>query len=242
MADFYVYVHRRSDSGMPFYVGKGKGARANVTQHRNAYWRNVASKAGGWRAEIVLGNIEEEMAHLAEMELISKYRAMGIPLTNLTDGGEGMSGYKPSAETLAKRAEKQRGQRRPTVSAKLKGRPKSHEHRAKLSEARKGIPLSAEVRANMSAAQRASRHRKPKQKDLFSRHGRKDSGETRARKSAAMTGERNPRFGVRISEEQKLRQIASLKARPKVACPHCGKMMDEANARRWHGENCKEAK
>ena len=28
----------------------------------------------------------------------------------------------------------------------------------------------------------------------------------------------------------------------KIECPHCGKMSDKANAKRWHFDNCKEIK
>lgn len=240
MSEFYVYMHRRADTGMPFYVGKGKGARVRVTQHRNAYWQNVTKKAGGWTADIVVRNLDEPLAHLAEMELIDKYRALGIRLTNLTDGGEGATGFRWDREAALRRASSRKGIKRPDVSARFKGVQKSAQHRARLAEAKRGVPMSQEARAAMSAAQRLARRRKQVQKEMFRRYGHRDSDETRAKKSKARIGELNPRFGVQISEDQKARQIASLKARPRVKCQHCSRSMDEANARRWHGDNCKE--
>ena len=55
-------------------------------------------------------------------------------------------------------------------------------------------------------------------------------------------------FGQKISdanrrrkhtEETKQRISETLKSKPLVECPHCGKICDERNARRWHLDNCK---
>ena len=152
-AGFYVYEHRRLDTGAVFYVGKGSGARLNVTQHRSPHWNSVAKKAG-WNASVVFRSEDEELALLVEQELIRKRRMDGYPLVNLTDGGEGMCGYAFPPDVLERRAAAQRGQKRPTVSAKLRGRPKSPEHRARLAESKRGSTASAETRARMSATRK----------------------------------------------------------------------------------------
>lgn len=243
MADpFYVYVHRRADTGLPFYVGKGKGDRARSRQGRNAWWLAIVAKHGEPTIHVAATGLHEELAHLAEVELIDQYRRRGLKLVNLTDGGEGMSGYAVPADVLARRAASQRGQKRPSVSASLKGRAKSEEHRRKLSEAKIGKRMSEAARAAMSEGQRRARPRKPKQLDMFIRFGRKDSDETRAKKSAARQGSRNPRFGVPIPPDQKARQIAALAARPRLICPHCATPATEGNAKRWHFANCKGVK
>lgn len=269
-AGFYVYEHRRADSGEVFYVGKGSGARVRCKQGRNPFWVRVAEKHG-YETRVVVTTDDEELAFLAEMELIDKHRRMGIRLTNMTDGGEGISGHKFSEESIAARAASQRGQKRPGVSEKLRGRTKSEAHRKKLSESKKGVPASLEAREAMSKARkgRPSSMLGKKHTDeakakisaavsgennpffgkthspevmaliMAANVGRKESDETRARKSAARLGTKNPRYGVPIPEEQKARQIATLKARPRVTCPHCGKVMDESNAKRWHLDNCR---
>lgn len=270
-AGFYLYEHRRQDSGMTFYVGKGCGRRAYVTQGRNPFWRSVVTKAGGYRAELIAVGLEEDLAHLAEMERIDQLRRRGFRLCNLTDGGEGMAGHKPSSKTISKRTAKQRGQSRPTVSAALKGRQKSDAHRKALSRSFKGRKASEETRAKMSSL-RAGRpsgmlgksHR-PESKAKISAavsgsnnpfYGRRHNEESRLKMSMAHNGvqlgsetkrkmsesrkgNKNPRFGVSIPTEQKQRQIATLKARPRVTCPHCAKVLDESNAKRWHFDNCK---
>lgn len=268
---YYVYVHCRNDSGQVFYAGKGSGARARCKQGRNRYWRAVAAKAGYTPAVIVAG-LDEELALLAEVELIDVLRRRGIRLTNLTDGGEGMSGYSMPPEVIERRAATQRGVRRPHVSALLKGMPKSASHRAALADSARGRKVSDETRRKQSQRQKGQpsfmlgkRHTpdarakisaalvgegnpffgRKHQPDVLARIraanlGRKDSEETRAKKSFARKGARNPRFGVSVPQEQKARQIATLKARPRVTCPCCGRQMDESNAKRWHFDNCRE--
>ncbi len=269
---FYVYEHCRRDTGAVFYVGKGSGRRARCTQGRNRYWRNVARKAG-WSMRIVFRTEDEELAFLAEQELIRRHRLLGSPLVNQTEGGEGMAGYTFPAEVLERRAEAQRGQKRPTVAEKLRGRSKSPEHRRKLSEAHRGKVISDEQRLRMSVALRGrpssmlgKKHRAESRARISAalagernpfygrKHsaetrkrlsevniGRRHSEDTRQRMSASRQGEANHRFGMPIPDDQKARQIAALKARPLLSCPHCGKSTNEGNARRWHFDRCRSA-
>ncbi len=273
-APFYVYVHRRNDTGAPFYVGKGKGARLRVTQHRNPFWKRVAEKAG-WSASVVLRDLDEELAHLAEMELIAKYRAIGVRLTNLTDGGEGLSGYKRSPESIEASVKNRRGVKRPDVSARMKGIPKSAEHRANLSAAKIGRKASEEARRAMSESRKGrpstmlgKKHRpetieKIRQAGIGEKNpffgkthsqevvdrireaniGRKHSEETRARMSASRSGDKHVNFGKPVPADRKAKQAATLKEtlrRLSANCPHCGKLVDPCNGKRWHFDNCKE--
>lgn len=99
--DYYVYLHRRADDNEVFYVGKGKGHRAKRTADRSAWWHRVVAKHG-----IVIEYVEtgmfEDSAFDLEIELIRFYRECGHQLVNLTDGGEGWSGYKYSEEDKKK--------------------------------------------------------------------------------------------------------------------------------------------
>jgi len=85
---FYVYEHIRKDTNIPFYVGKGKGYRANSTQNRNIYWKRVVEKAG-YTINYVAKGIDEELAYLCEQERIDQLKRLGCKLANLTVGGEG---------------------------------------------------------------------------------------------------------------------------------------------------------
>jgi hypothetical protein len=100
--DFYVYEHRRKDTGAVFYVGKGRKCRASNKSNRGKYWSNVCKGAGGFTISYPVKEVDEELALLAEMELIDAYRQMGVRIVNITDGGEGTTGWVPTEETKRK--------------------------------------------------------------------------------------------------------------------------------------------
>ena len=98
---FYVYEHIRLDTNTVFYVGKGKGRRCLEARRRNQHWKRVVAKAGGFDVRVVVDKIDKELAFLAEQELIAKLKLQGVPLVNLTDGGEGVSGYRHTNKSKA---------------------------------------------------------------------------------------------------------------------------------------------
>lgn len=114
MAEFYVYVHRRPDSGAAFYVGKGRGDRAHRATSRNPHWRAIVAKHGGPAVEMVAHGVTEEFALLAEIEMIDVLRRRGVRLANLTNGGEGVSGFtrKQSPDEIARRVAANTGRKR----------------------------------------------------------------------------------------------------------------------------------
>lgn len=180
-AVFYVYEHWRPDTGVCFYVGKGRRRRAwDLKFNRNEWHLAIVSKLTslGLAVDIrlIAKDLTEDAAFALERERISLYSS----LTNLTDGGEGMSGFVHSAETKKYWSETRKGRRmseeaKAKISAALKGRKKSPEHAAKVGAA--------------SAAGRVRNGYKPTAitlaKKRVSMLGRKDTAEVRARKSAA---------------------------------------------------------
>lgn len=89
---YYVYLHRETDSGSVFYVGKGNGKRAWKTDNRNRLWQNkVASLGDRWEVVIVQDDLCELEAFRLEAELVEQYGGSaedGGKLTNLVAGGE----------------------------------------------------------------------------------------------------------------------------------------------------------
>jgi hypothetical protein len=103
---FYVYTHARpgtTDVHGIFYVGKGKYDRAyNLSQsQRKHYHLNIIKKYGAENIIIrVLPCKDESHALMLEVEMIEVLRRMGVKLANLTNGGEGTSGYKYTNEQV----------------------------------------------------------------------------------------------------------------------------------------------
>lgn len=108
MGTYYAYVHAKpTNEGAHsiFYVGKGRLRRVNLLNRstRNLHYTRTVKKYGS--ENILIGKIacsSEAIAFELERGLIKCLRASGVKLTNLTDGGEGSSGYKPTAERIAK--------------------------------------------------------------------------------------------------------------------------------------------
>ena len=106
---YYIYQHLKADTNEIFYVGKGKCNRMNGLQGRNNYWKNTVKKHG-FVAKKLFDNLDE-LALLAEIEIIDVYKRRGIQLVNMTNGGEGTSGhtYIMKDETKKKLSEKAKG-------------------------------------------------------------------------------------------------------------------------------------
>lgn len=91
---FYVYLHRRQSDGLIFYVGKGFGRRAwewSEKSRGNIHWQRVKNKHG-IEVVIVKSAMSNDCSLTLEKITIAKYRSLGHPLTNMTDGGDGFSG------------------------------------------------------------------------------------------------------------------------------------------------------
>ena len=125
---YYVYLHLKEDTLEPFYVGKGKGKRAFARDCRNPYWNNVVNKHG-YLIKLLMDNLSEEEALSLEKETIKNLLSLGVELTNMTEGGEGVSGWKHTEESKLKMSEAKKG--KPNIA--LKGKPKTPEHIEKIS-------------------------------------------------------------------------------------------------------------
>ena len=137
---FYIYTFLRED-GTPYYVGKGQGNRA---------WkkgRNLRPTDDS-RISIIKDTLTETEAFDEEIRMITFYGRKDLGtgiLRNLTDGGEGTSGYKHTGKKL------------------------SPEHIANLSAANTGKHRSPESRAKMSAAKSGEKH------NMYGKHPNQDT-------------------------------------------------------------------
>ena len=95
MSEYYTYAYLREDN-TPYYIGKGKGKRIYST------WRTIKPPKDKSRIIYLKQNLTEKEAFKHEIYMIGvfgrKDLGTGI-LHNMTDGGEGASGWVPSEET-----------------------------------------------------------------------------------------------------------------------------------------------
>lgn len=155
--DFYVYLHIRADNGAPFYVGKGIGTRAYRTNHRSRWWSSIAVKYG-YEVKIIASNLLEDEAFELEMFLISEIGRSDLnlgPLVNMTNGGDGVSGYKFTEEQKKTLSDTHKGEKSHMYGKKgelchLFGTKASDETKQKMSLAQKGKKRSSEIRQAQS--------------------------------------------------------------------------------------------
>lgn len=136
----YVYRHIRLDKNEPFYIGIGADndyKRAYSFKQRNRYWNHIVNKHE-YEVEILMDNLTWENACKKETEFIALYGREDLnlgTLTNLTNGGDGMFGFKFSDES----------KRKMSISQKNK-KPITEETREKLRKASQSRDTGAYVR------------------------------------------------------------------------------------------------
>lgn len=122
---YYVYQLRVEGREQPFYIGKGKGDRANhhltpkgISEGGNLHKRRTIAKAIREGNMVLVEFLEENLTEAEALDRekfwIAHYgradKKLG-PLTNMTDGGEGMAGFIHSEETLQKLREAASGEK-----------------------------------------------------------------------------------------------------------------------------------
>ena len=147
MNNYYTYAYLRED-GTPYYIGKGRGRRIDNPE---THYSGLPPKE---RRIYLKQNLTEEEAFRHEIYMISifgrKDLGTGI-LRNLTDGGEGKSGWTMSEKTKEKIRKSNTGQTR------------SDETRRKISKSNKGnLPWIAGKKHTQETKDRISRIHKGK--------------------------------------------------------------------------------
>ena len=144
-SDYYVYAYERKiaskhgPAGSFYYIGKGMGNRARGNH------RHIPVPKDPKRIVMIKVNLTEENAFSLEKSQIKEYGRIDNGtgcLRNLTDGGDGTSGYKYTEEQCAKQS---------AIQKIVKGTP---EARAKQSIISKRVHGTPEARAKQSAIQK----------------------------------------------------------------------------------------
>jgi hypothetical protein len=196
---FYVYEHWRPDRDEPFYVGKGKGGRANLMARRNGHHTAIQKKlhAKGMSVEvrIVASSLSEEDAFRIEVERIAMWSSLGMDLANKTLGGEGVAGLVFSEEHRRKLGDATRGKKRP---------PKSEQQRRKHSEFMKGNKFGLGKKHSPETKKKIADSRigipSPAKGIPKSEEQKRKISESLSR---SIKGKKNPFWGKRHTEETK---------------------------------------
>ena len=216
---YYTYAYLREDK-TPYYIGKGTGNRIYSTN------RIIKPPKDKSRIIYLKQNLTETEAFRHEIYMISvfgrKDLGTGI-LYNMTNGGDGSSGWVPSEEYRKKMSEAKKGKThsedsKKKMSVAQKGKTLSEEHRRKMSEANKDKTLSEEHRRKISEAHK----------------GKIASEETKIKLSEAQKGNKNHNYGKTFSEETR-RKIGDAKKGTKWWNDGCGnrKRMIECPGDGW---------
>jgi group I intron endonuclease len=167
------------------YIGKTKAGMKRPQSHglvchlkkdrtHKARWIQELRRAGLSYSVVVLEEVFEQDLCQAERRWIASARAQGWPLTNLTDGGDGLGGHKFSSEHRAK------------ISAANKGRKHTEEQRRKFMEhvRTRKHPYENTCKAHLSRV--GSKHTEKTKARIGAAHlGKVVSAESRAKVSAA---------------------------------------------------------
>lgn len=170
---FYVYQLRLDIESSPFYIGKGKNRRAwehllpcchSDDSHKSNKIRKAYREDNIILVEFLRENVTEKQAHRLEKYWIAKVGRSDLglgPLTNHTNGGDGVSGQIVSEETRLKLSIASRGENNPMF-----GRTHSVDTKAMISQVHKGKTFnhSEETRKKISDA--SSKHRHPESTKL----------------------------------------------------------------------------
>lgn len=158
MSAFYVYAFLRDDL-TPYYIGKGSGTRAFVS-----VGRTIPAPQNPSAIIFLASNLSEEEAFTLERIWIRclgrATNGTGI-LRNLTEGGEGTSGYRHSKETRALISSKNSNPSQDKIAkmvAANKGRLKSEAQRGAMRRANIGKKLSDEQKQKMRLAHLGKKH------------------------------------------------------------------------------------
>lgn len=102
MEKFYIYSYEIDETGEIFYIGKGCGKRA-FKGTRNKFCEDMKN-THSYTIKILEDNLTEQEAFDREIAMIADIKT-NFPhyrLTNQSEGGEGPSGFKHTAESIFK--------------------------------------------------------------------------------------------------------------------------------------------
>lgn len=183
MRTTFIYALCEPETGKIRYVGKANNPKRRFRRHlretigqetHTGRWIKLLASNGEKPELEILDEVPDSQWSFWEREYIRVFRALGMNLTNISEGGGQVPalrgehhpnfGKKESAEATEKRISKIRGkthteESKANMSAGALGRVLTPEHCANIGKAQKGRVASEETRARMSTSQTARRER-----------------------------------------------------------------------------------
>lgn len=215
-SDHYVYMLFRR-TGIPFYVGKGRGKRwlehEYCAKRGRSHKDNIICQMLSAGLEVpkvkIAENLTNEQAVALEIAFIAAIgREPTGPLTNLTRGGDGVVDMTPEI----------RAKHRTNTSAGQLGKKRSLEARAAMSRAQRGKlhgphspQFNERMREIMASPEQRAAH------SALTMKGRKHSEETKAKMRAAAIGRKNSEEARRKMSLAKQGRRASEETRAKMS-------------------------
>jgi len=248
----YIYMTINLINGKK-YVGQRKKNKLDLSYcGTGVYLKKAVNKYG--RENFINGIIEycESFEELNKKEKywIKFHETMTPCGYNLTEGGEGISKYKHTKETISKISKSGK-----IAQGSLKARALNRERQIKrLTDPiermkHKAVQNRPDVKLKISKSQ-IKRMLNPKNRERISKSltGRHLSEETKNKISKGTSGVNNPMFEKKQSKEAKEKISKANKGNkawnkgkigPIVKCPYCGKSGYEAGMKSHHFKNCK---
>jgi hypothetical protein len=200
----------------PIYIGKGKPNRPqrHLTLYKNNtnrfYSKLQSIIESGLTPEykIIKSDLTEEKSFEYEkhfIELIGRIENNGT-LTNLTNGGEGMSGFKFSEESIKKMSLSRLGKKhkpmselgRLNISLSKIGKPSNKKDMT--FEEIYGDDKSTDIKQKMSLK---GKERVGEKNPMFNKTHKKESTDLMSKNTIKLFGEKNPNYGRKYKESEK---------------------------------------
>jgi len=226
-----IYALYRDDSDK-LYVGKSTSGLRRPLSHGTPSVLRANShlplarwiKKHGSYSIALLEACDRSMLNEAECFYIAYFRSLGIPLLNLTDGGEGTLGHHHSEEYKARSSAVRRGRHaspetRAKMSASHRGKTNSDQSRQKISEAKRGKKWNTERRMKFSAARKGCKiSRSAIAATAEWNRGKQHSPEWRARISSGRGGSIPPAMFDDVARSVLYRWRIELHLSRRIAC------------------------
>lgn len=196
----------------PIYIGKGKPNRPqrHLTLYKNntnrfySKLQSIIESGVTPEYKIIKSDLTEEKSFEYEkhfIELIGRIENNGT-LTNLTNGGEGQSGFKFSNESKLKRSQKTKGELNPMF-----GKSHSDNTILKISNSKLGKPSNRKGKTHTDLSKQKmsekGKERVGEKNPMFNKTHKKESTDLMSKNTIKLFGEKNPNYGRKYKESEK---------------------------------------